>query len=147
MQGRSWSVLTFFDFLVLTINAYNAHVTIISELRASPFKLAMSSSTIPVKCLEILFFERMMLLVSVQCLLLCVIAYETEDLRRDSKIVSVEQSDRRCLVRDANTIKVFFKDLIFEFCAVVGSYDDDRRLKKDSDSLQEGFNHFWCFIF
>ncbi|GJR08914.1 hypothetical protein Tco_0791566 [Tanacetum coccineum] len=34
-------------------------------------------------------------------------------------------SDRRCLVRDANTIKVFFKGLIFEFCAVIGSYDDD----------------------
>nr|GFA63649.1 hypothetical protein [Tanacetum cinerariifolium] len=47
------------------------------------------------------------------------------------------------LVRDANTIKVFFKNLIFEFCVVVGSYDDDGRLKKDSDSLQEGFNHFW----
>nr|GFB05047.1 hypothetical protein [Tanacetum cinerariifolium] len=30
------------------------------------------------------------------------------------------------------------KNLIFEFCAVVGSYDDDRRLKKDSDTLQEG---------
>nr|GEY20879.1 vacuolar protein sorting-associated protein 53 A [Tanacetum cinerariifolium] len=26
---------------------------------------------------------------------------------------------------------------------VVGSYDDDRRLKKDRDSLQEGFNHLW----
>nr|GEZ45313.1 retrovirus-related Pol polyprotein from transposon TNT 1-94 [Tanacetum cinerariifolium] len=41
------------------------------------------------------------------------------------------------LVRDANTIKVFFKNLIFEFYVVVGSYDDDRRLKKNSDSLQE----------
>nr|GEW94113.1 hypothetical protein [Tanacetum cinerariifolium] len=38
--------------------------------------------------------------------------------------------DRRRLVRDANTIKVFFKDLIFEFYAIVGSYDDDKRLKK-----------------
>nr|GEY34460.1 hypothetical protein [Tanacetum cinerariifolium] len=41
------------------------------------------------------------------------------------------------LVRDAKTIKVLFKYLIFELCAVVGSYDDDKRLKKDSDSLRE----------
>nr|GEW80514.1 hypothetical protein [Tanacetum cinerariifolium] len=52
-------------------------------------------------------------------------------------------SDKGHLVRDANTINIFFKNLIFEFCAVVGSYDDDGRLKKDSDSLQEGFNHLW----
>nr|GEY13503.1 hypothetical protein [Tanacetum cinerariifolium] len=51
-------------------------------------------------------------------------------------------SDRRRLVRDANTIKVLFKDLIFEFYAIVCSYDDDRRLKKDSDSLQKDFEEF-----
>nr|GEX69945.1 retrovirus-related Pol polyprotein from transposon TNT 1-94 [Tanacetum cinerariifolium] len=45
-------------------------------------------------------------------------------------------SDRGHLVRDANTIKVLFKRLIFEFYAGIGSYDDDRRLKKNSDSLQ-----------
>ncbi|GJX99423.1 hypothetical protein Tco_0356442 [Tanacetum coccineum] len=51
-------------------------------------------------------------------------------------------SDRRRLVRNANTIKVFFKDLIFEFCfgaLSVFSYDDDLgNSKKDSNSqLQE----------
>ncbi|GJR06717.1 putative reverse transcriptase domain-containing protein [Tanacetum coccineum] len=46
-------------------------------------------------------------------------------------------ADRRRLVRDANTIEVFFKDLIFEFYAVVGSYDDDRRLQEDNNSRQK----------
>nr|GFB02813.1 hypothetical protein [Tanacetum cinerariifolium] len=57
-------------------------------------------------------------------------------------------SDIRHLVRDATTIKVFFKHLILEFCAVICSYYDDRRLKKNSDPFQKRYNHFckflWC---
>nr|GEW12574.1 putative reverse transcriptase domain-containing protein [Tanacetum cinerariifolium] len=55
--------------------------------------------------------------------------------------------DRRHLVRDANRIKVDFKHLVLEFCAVISSYDDDRRLKKNRDPFQKRYDHSWCFIF
>nr|GFD07970.1 hypothetical protein [Tanacetum cinerariifolium] len=52
-------------------------------------------------------------------------------------------SDRRHLVRDANRVKVDCKHLVLEFCAVIDSYDDDRRLRKNRDPFQKRYDHSW----
>nr|GEZ33600.1 hypothetical protein [Tanacetum cinerariifolium] len=49
----------------------------------------------------------------------------------------------RHLVSDTNRVKIDFKHLALEFCAIIGSYDDDRRLKKNSDPFQKRYDHNW----
>nr|GEZ83843.1 hypothetical protein [Tanacetum cinerariifolium] len=48
-------------------------------------------------------------------------------------------------IQQAEALTAF--PLILEFCAVICSYYDDRRLKKNSDPFQKRYNHFWCLIF
>nr|GEZ90939.1 hypothetical protein [Tanacetum cinerariifolium] len=48
---------------------------------------------------------------------------------------------QRHLMRDANRVKVDFKHFVLELCAVIGSYDDDRRQKKNRNPFQKRYDH------